>query len=103
MRPSLDGRSSDDLSVEELVLARRAIEIGEQLVRICDTMGQPEAGNHIVTGLEIMRVAVQLGELQFSSGLEEQFHSLGALLAETEKGSSSIDRIVGPVDEAAPL
>ncbi len=42
-------------------LLRRTIEIGETLVRIADDLGEDIAANHLVAGLEILKIRAQLG------------------------------------------
>lgn len=46
------------MSVEEqirLELLRRAVALGEELVRLADDLGYAIAGNHICHGVEMMR------------------------------------------------
>ncbi len=40
-------------------LLRQAIEIGENMIRIADAVGQPVAGNYFSIGLELLRDAAQ--------------------------------------------
>ena len=47
--------SDEDIRRE---LLRRAIALGEELVRLADDLGEAVAGNHICQGLEMMRRAV---------------------------------------------
>ncbi|HVF92930.1 MAG TPA: hypothetical protein VM900_01305 [Sphingomonas sp.] len=42
----------DQIRVE---LMRRAVALGDELVRLADDLGQPVAGNHICQGVELMR------------------------------------------------
>ena len=44
----------------EIELLRRAIAIGEELVRISDSVDQPLASVHIATGLDILRAHTDL-------------------------------------------
>ena len=46
----------------EIDLLRRAIAIGEELVKISDTVRQPLASVHIATGLDILRAHAELRE-----------------------------------------
>lgn len=48
--PIADPRQLDDL-------LRRAIGIGENMIRIADAVGQPLAGNYFSIGLDILRRA----------------------------------------------
>jgi hypothetical protein len=43
-------------------LLRRAIAIGDELVKISDSVKQPLASVHIATGLDILRAHAQLRE-----------------------------------------
>lgn len=40
-------------------LLRRAIEIGENMIRIADAVNQPVAGNYFSIGLDILRGAAE--------------------------------------------
>ena len=42
-----------------LELIRRAIALGEELLRLADDLGHPIAGNHICQGIELMREDVR--------------------------------------------
>lgn len=47
----------------ETELLRRAIAIGEELVRISDSVNQPLASVHIATGLDILRAHADLRDI----------------------------------------
>lgn len=50
------------MSVDEevrLELMRRAVALGEELVRLADDLGYSIAGNHICQGVEMMRDQVE--------------------------------------------
>lgn len=46
----------------DIELLRRAIAIGEELVRISDAIRQPVASVHIQTGIDILRAHAALSE-----------------------------------------
>lgn len=44
-----------DEGLSEAELIRRLIEVGDSLVRVCDVVDQPTAGNYIAMALDILR------------------------------------------------
>ncbi|WP_457309852.1 hypothetical protein [Sphingomonas sp. UYAg733] len=44
-----------DDGLTEVELIRRLIEVGDSLVRVCDVVDQPIAGNYIAMALDILR------------------------------------------------
>lgn len=46
----------DEIRVE---LMRRAVALGEELIRLADDLGHPIAGNHICQGVEMMRAQAE--------------------------------------------
>lgn len=61
---------------EEAQLLLRAVEIGDNLVTIADTLGEGIAANHIAAGLEILRVRAELA-LHLGQGVFDEGQSLG--------------------------
>lgn len=50
-----------------LELMRRAVALGEELIRLADDLGHPIAGNHICQGVELMRAHAEAGGLVLDS------------------------------------
>ncbi|MEP9357435.1 hypothetical protein [Sphingomonas sp. KR3-1] len=51
----------------EIELCRRAIAIGEELIRVAESVGQPLAAVHIGTGIDILSAHVDLAEMVSTS------------------------------------
>lgn len=50
------------MSVDDQIraeLMRRAVALGEELIRLADDLGHPVAGNHICLGVELMRARAE--------------------------------------------
>ncbi len=87
---------------EETALVMRAIAIGRELVRVCDSVGQPIAGTHITLGLELLSAHCELAtDLMLRDLGEIAPHDVDTLRGQPDIAAAGIRPIAHPLDEAA--
>ena len=83
------------MEVYSASMAAKVVSIGRELARVCDSLGQTIAGNHISFGVEVLAAAVVV---EHSSGGD---HGLGnqieTMLRQLNEASTPIVRIVDPL------
>ena len=77
---------------ELLAAAEAAIRIGHQLVRICDSLGQPVAGNHIMMALDILSAHTDLVAVTSRDG-HRSGHQIKPAFAELEEATAPVDGV----------
>ena len=89
--------------VETAALLAQAISIGRELVRICDAVDQPIAGNHIALGLELLAAHRDLAaELASGDPHEIAADQLDAARGEADQAAARVEMVVHPLDQLAP-
>ena len=87
---------------EATALVIRAIAIGRELVRVCDAIGQPIAGNHITLGLELLSAHCELATGMMLGELAEiGCHDLDTAGGQTDDAAAGVRPVARPLDEAA--
>ena len=93
----------DPCTEDAAALLTQAIEIGRQLVRICDSVDQPIAGNHIALGLDLLLAHRDLAsELASGDSREIAADQLGPLGRQADKAAARVERVALPFDQFAP-
>ncbi len=72
-------------------MTTRAIDIGRELVRVCEALGQPIAAAHISAGLDILEAQRDLMAIdELSSAADGLSSQLQALRGQPKEGSSTV-------------
>ena len=89
--------------METTALLAQAIAIGRELVRICDAVDQPVAGNHIALGLDLLLAHCDLAtELASGDAREIAVDQLGTPGREADQAAARVAMVVDPLDQLAP-
>ena len=85
---------------ETTALVIRAIAIGRELVRVCDAIGQPVAGNHITLGLELLSAHCELATGMMLGELAEIGpHDVDTAGGQANDAAARVRAVVRPLDE----